>query len=239
LLRERAINQRRRERRAEQKAKLAAMTPAEREAEERQREQRRFTLLLTRVLKKVMRLKVEEQDLLFERVRARKNQAHGAPAPSHRAVEQEIEGNAAAGVVEGRRRKRNAEHVSKEGRCAREESRGAVEQEKENESLGAEEENIGAVEQEQEWALRLDFVFGALASGARRQMLDVLYEQNGRTVAELARVVRLRHQSATKHVAVLEEAGLVEVERRGGRRCRCFLRGAGLQDLRWGWLGKF
>lgn len=237
LLRERAANERRRQRRAKRKAKLAAMTPAEREAEERRREHRRLTLLLTRAFNKVVGLKEQERELLFERVRARKNQAQGVHASSRVAVKPELERNAAADVVERRRRKRKAELAHEEGRCAREESRGAVEQEQEH--LCATAAESAAIEKEQEWRLRLDFVFGALASGARRQMLDALYEQNGQTVAELARAVGLRHQGATKHMAVLEGAGLVQVERRGGRRCRCFLRGAEMQDLRWGWLGKF
>ena len=61
-------------------------------------------------------------------------------------------------------------------------------------------------------------MFRALADPTRRHLLDALYERDGRTLTELAEGLAMSRQAVTKHLAVLEEAGLVTAVRRGRER---------------------
>ena len=64
----------------------------------------------------------------------------------------------------------------------------------------------------------LDLIFRALADPTRRRLLDELAERSGQTLFELhVRLVAwhstgLSRQALSKHLLVLEEAGLVRVE---------------------------
>lgn len=66
-----------------------------------------------------------------------------------------------------------------------------------------------------------DDVFRALADPTRRLILDELAERDGQTLYELVARLLMRHQvgmtrqAIGKHLAILREAGLVRVERRG------------------------
>ena len=60
-------------------------------------------------------------------------------------------------------------------------------------------------------------VFAALADPTRREVLELL--ASGRTTAtELASELPVTRQAVAKHLAVLEDAGLVEARRRGRER---------------------
>ncbi|MDQ7906113.1 metalloregulator ArsR/SmtB family transcription factor [Phytohabitans sp. ZYX-F-186] len=61
----------------------------------------------------------------------------------------------------------------------------------------------------------MDDVFKALADPSRRRLLDRLNERNGQTLQELCAGLAMARQSVSKHLAVLEAAGLVATERRG------------------------
>ena len=61
----------------------------------------------------------------------------------------------------------------------------------------------------------MDEVFKALADPSRRQLLDVLNERNGQTLRELCAGLDMARQSVSKHLAVLEAAGLVTTTWRG------------------------
>ncbi|MEU4246242.1 metalloregulator ArsR/SmtB family transcription factor [Amycolatopsis sp. NPDC026612] len=61
----------------------------------------------------------------------------------------------------------------------------------------------------------MDEVFKALADPSRRLLLDLLNERNGRTLRELCAGLDVARQSVSKHLAVLETAGLVTTTRRG------------------------
>lgn len=63
-----------------------------------------------------------------------------------------------------------------------------------------------------------DLVFQALAHAARRRMLDLLKAQPGMTVAAVASHFDFSRIAAMKHLAKLEDAGLVVSEQDG--RCR-------------------
>ncbi|MFF2852253.1 ArsR/SmtB family transcription factor [Streptomyces sp. NPDC058001] len=61
----------------------------------------------------------------------------------------------------------------------------------------------------------MDEVFKALADVSRRRLLDRLNARDGQTLRELCEGLDMARQSVSKHLAVLEEANLVSVVRRG------------------------
>jgi DNA-binding transcriptional ArsR family regulator len=62
---------------------------------------------------------------------------------------------------------------------------------------------------------RLDGVFGALADPTRRAMVAMLAETGPRTAGELAAPHPISLPAVSKHLTVLERAGLTTRERRG------------------------
>jgi len=62
---------------------------------------------------------------------------------------------------------------------------------------------------------RLDGVFGALADPTRRAMVAMLAERGPRTAGELAAPHPISLPAVSKHLTVLERAGLTTRERRG------------------------
>jgi DNA-binding transcriptional ArsR family regulator len=81
-------------------------------------------------------------------------------------------------------------------------------------------------------AADLDEVFGALADPTRRQILATL-AKGERTVSELAEPFRMSLPAISKHLGVLERAGLIHRERQGRVR-RCSLEPEPLADaLEW------
>jgi DNA-binding transcriptional ArsR family regulator/uncharacterized protein YndB with AHSA1/START domain len=61
----------------------------------------------------------------------------------------------------------------------------------------------------------MDEVFKALADPSRRRLLDILNLRDGQTLRELSSGLEMTRQSVTKHLTVLEAAGLVTTARRG------------------------
>jgi DNA-binding transcriptional ArsR family regulator len=72
---------------------------------------------------------------------------------------------------------------------------------------------------------RLDLAFGALADPTRRAILARLARGEA-TVAELAEPSGLRQPTISKHLKILEEAGLITQSRDGQRRPRRLASGA-------------
>ena len=83
---------------------------------------------------------------------------------------------------------------------------------------------------------RLDLAFAALADPTRRAILARLALGEA-TVAELAEPFGLAQPTISKHLKVLEEAGLVTHSRDAQRRPRQLVEG-GLKDVD-AWLGPF
>ena len=75
---------------------------------------------------------------------------------------------------------------------------------------------------------KLDRTFGALADGTRRAILARL-AQGDATVGELARPFRVSRPAISKHLRVLERAGLVQ-RGREGRISRCVLDAGGMRE---------
>lgn len=84
----------------------------------------------------------------------------------------------------------------------------------------------------------MDCVFKALADETRRQMLDRLLEEPGLTLGDLVADTGMKRQSASKHLKILEEAGLV-VASWEGREKHHFLNPIPIQDISRRWVDKF
>lgn len=84
----------------------------------------------------------------------------------------------------------------------------------------------------------MDEVFKALADPSRRQLLDRLHARNGQSLRELCAGLEMARQSVTKHLAVLEAAGLVTAQRRGRERLH-YLNAAPINDIANRWIGRF
>jgi DNA-binding transcriptional ArsR family regulator len=84
----------------------------------------------------------------------------------------------------------------------------------------------------------VDKIFRALASRHRRSVLDALYERAGQSLSELCEHRQMTRQAVSRHLAVLEQAGLV-VARWEGREKLHFLNPVPLRRLHDRWLRKF
>lgn len=84
---------------------------------------------------------------------------------------------------------------------------------------------------------QLDAVFSALADPTRRAMLARLAKGDA-TVSELGEPFGLAQPTISKHLRVLEEAGLIEQGREATRRPRKLVVGGPLKDID-GWLAPF
>ena len=82
----------------------------------------------------------------------------------------------------------------------------------------------------------LDGVFSALSNATRRQLIEQL-AGGPASVGDLAEPHDMSLAAVSKHLKVLEEAGLIEVEA-DGRIRRCNLEAAPLSDA-FGWLTRY
>ena len=83
-----------------------------------------------------------------------------------------------------------------------------------------------------------DKVFKALADPTRRRLLDLLHEKNGQTLGQLCENLDMARQSATQHLALLEEASLVTTTKRGREKLH-FINPVPLHDIYERWVRKF
>ena len=84
----------------------------------------------------------------------------------------------------------------------------------------------------------LDLVFKALADPTRRLMLDRLRERSGQTLTELCAALAMARQSATQHLDLLVQAGLVTVVRRGRERLH-YLNPVPIHEIEERWISGF
>jgi DNA-binding transcriptional ArsR family regulator len=86
-----------------------------------------------------------------------------------------------------------------------------------------------------------DTIFKALGDSTRRLILDELSERNEMTLYELTARLIMKHelsisrQAITKHLNILEDAGLVQSKRKGKYRVVIF-NNEPLKDLLKGWI---
>ena len=81
-------------------------------------------------------------------------------------------------------------------------------------------------------------VFRALADPTRRFLLDVLFEQDGRTLTELESKLAMTRFGVMKHLKILEEAELV-VARRSGRQKLHYLNPVPIRMVHDRWIDKY
>lgn len=84
----------------------------------------------------------------------------------------------------------------------------------------------------------MDDVFKALADASRRELLDRLHAHDGQTLADLCAGLSMSRQAVTKHLGVLEAAGLVVAKRRGREKLH-YLNAAPIADIAHRWIGKY
>jgi DNA-binding transcriptional ArsR family regulator len=84
----------------------------------------------------------------------------------------------------------------------------------------------------------MDDVFKALASPARRSLLDALRARNGQTLGELCGRLEMTRQGATQHLAVLEAANLITTVRRGREKLH-YLNPVPIHEIYERWIAKY
>lgn len=83
-----------------------------------------------------------------------------------------------------------------------------------------------------------DKVFKALADPHRRQLLDLLFERDGRTLSELESQFEMTRFGVMKHLELLEEAGLITTQK-SGREKHHFLNPIPIQLVYDRWVSKY
>jgi len=86
--------------------------------------------------------------------------------------------------------------------------------------------------------LTMDAIFKALADSTRRTLLDRLFDEQGQTLTQLIDGLDMRRQSAAKHLAVLEDAGLVSCQWQGREKLH-YLNPVPIAEIERRWLDKF
>jgi len=86
--------------------------------------------------------------------------------------------------------------------------------------------------------MTMDAVFKALADPSRRRLLDRLNRRNGQSLRELCDGLDMARQSVSKHLAVLEAAGVVTTARRGRQKLH-FLNAAPINDIGERWMNRY
>ncbi len=83
-----------------------------------------------------------------------------------------------------------------------------------------------------------DSVFKALADASRRSLLDRLRQDSGLTLNELCSGHEMSRQAVTKHLAILEAAGLVVTVKRGREKLH-YLNPVPISEISMRWIGRF
>ena len=84
----------------------------------------------------------------------------------------------------------------------------------------------------------MDKVFKALASPARRRLLDALRAQNGQTLGELCSHLDMTRQAVTQHLRRMEDANLVAAIRRGREKLH-YLNPVPVHEIYERWIVKY
>jgi DNA-binding transcriptional ArsR family regulator len=84
----------------------------------------------------------------------------------------------------------------------------------------------------------MDQVFKALADASRRRLIDRLHADNGQTLGELCEPLDMTRQAVTKHLKLLEKAGLVVVVWRGREKLH-YLNPMPIQAIATRWISKY
>ena len=88
------------------------------------------------------------------------------------------------------------------------------------------------------WGVEDDRVFKALSDPTRRDLLDRLFERDGRTLTELESEHEMTRFGVMKHLRVLEQAGLVTARRRGREKLH-YMNPVPIQLIHDRWIDKY
>lgn len=81
-------------------------------------------------------------------------------------------------------------------------------------------------------------MFRALADRSRRALLDALFDEDGQTLAALCGQLEMSRQAVSKHLRILEDAGLV-VTHFEGREKFHYLNPVPIQEIGDRWIAKY
>ena len=84
----------------------------------------------------------------------------------------------------------------------------------------------------------MERVFKALADATRRALLDRLFERDGQTLSELCQRQSGSRQAVSKHLKLLEQAGLVTVIWKGREKFH-YLNPVPIQTIADRWIHKY
>jgi DNA-binding transcriptional ArsR family regulator len=84
----------------------------------------------------------------------------------------------------------------------------------------------------------MERVFKALSDSTRRRILDRLFDTDSLSLGELCGGLEMSRQAVSKHLGILEVAGLVIAVRRG-REKRHFLNPVPIQEIGDRWIAKY
>src|ERR1700728_3438615 len=85
---------------------------------------------------------------------------------------------------------------------------------------------------------QMDEVFKALADPGRRRLLDSLNDRPGQNLRQLCGELDMARQSVSRHLAILEAAGLVVTTRRGREKLH-HLNAAPIADIAERWISRY
>lgn len=84
----------------------------------------------------------------------------------------------------------------------------------------------------------MDEVFKALADPSRRLLLDALKDRDGQSLGELCAALPIARQSVSRHLALLEAAGLVATARQGKQKLH-YLNAVPINAIADGWFNRY
>lgn len=84
----------------------------------------------------------------------------------------------------------------------------------------------------------MEKIFKALADASRRAVLDELFIQDGQTLKALGENIAMSRQGLSKHLRILESAGLVSTEYRGREKLH-FLNPVPINEITERWIAKY
>jgi DNA-binding transcriptional ArsR family regulator/uncharacterized protein YndB with AHSA1/START domain len=84
----------------------------------------------------------------------------------------------------------------------------------------------------------MDAVFKALADATRRRLLDSLHSRDGQSLRELCAEPGMTRQAVTKHLSLLEAAGLVTTVWRGREKLH-YLNAAPINEIAERWINRY
>jgi uncharacterized protein YndB with AHSA1/START domain/DNA-binding transcriptional ArsR family regulator len=84
----------------------------------------------------------------------------------------------------------------------------------------------------------VEAAFKALAAASRRKILDALFREDGQSLTALCENVSMSRQGLSKHLRVLEDAGLILTEFRGREKLH-YLNPVPVREITERWLAKY